>query len=609
MARQRFREFKSYVVYLAGFLILIVLIAGVFCHLDDQTPRYMCADPLPDSCEGLLMTVYGAIESENGVIQIPLYSKVETDALALVIGNSAPVTVVQDGQEILSSSSRDAYQRTQVIPLLPFHGESSIQISFSTSNPTNHPTRHILIGDVRSAQERVAQITMLNTFFLGLLSMVLVGSVILYLCKSTERYLIHLALGSLISLICLAVSYSAIFFLLSYRTTSALRAALLAVCPLEFLMILLRLYPGSRRKWLEYAVHVLAYAALFVALLILLGIAPSNFSYAYRLLVVPTAVFVLYDALRRGKGDAAFLLVSYAFMEGVCLASYFAARFLHYGLLFGFLRVIELGHLAYLVGATGVVFRRFAQHFSRAEALQKELTVLNVTLEERVAERTADLIEQQKRRQITMQNIFHDLRSPLQVLKTQVDAIPDADKNKKSLEQRLTYMIRLTEELFLVSNLESRNVIFDEDDVDLYEISKTAAQSILTPAKEKNVTVTCSGEQALIWGDSLRMEQAIQNLMDNALRHTSQGGTICISAYSDSENCFVCVHNTGSYIPPGEIDSIFERYYRSRMKHDPHSSGLGLSIAKEIVQAHQGSIRVESSPEHGTTFTMTIPKL
>lgn len=221
MARQRFREFKSYVVYLAGFLILLVLIAGIFCHLDGQTPCYICADPLPDSCEGLLMTVYGAMKSENGVIQISLYSKVETDALALVIGNSAPVTVVQDGQEILSSSSRDAYQRTQVIPLLPFHGESSIQINFSTSNPTNHPTRHILIGDVRSAQERVAQITMLNTFFLGLLSMVLVGSVILYLCKSTELYLIHLALGSLISLICLAVSYSATIFLLSYRTTSA----------------------------------------------------------------------------------------------------------------------------------------------------------------------------------------------------------------------------------------------------------------------------------------------------------------------------------------------------------------------------------------------------
>ena len=111
----------------------------------------------------------------------------------------------------------------------------------------------------------------------------------------------------------------------------------------------------------------------------------------------------------------------------------------------------------------------------------------------------------------------------------------------------------------------------------------------------------------MAWGDSFRLRQALQNLADNALKHVNEGGAITLSLRRRNGQTEIIVHNTGSYIPPEELDAVFERYYRSKKRHDPHSSGLGLSIAREIVAAHEGSIRVESSLETGTAFVVTLP--
>ena len=178
-----------------------------------------------------------------------------------------------------------------------------------------------------------------------------------------------------------------------------------------------------------------------------------------------------------------------------------------------------------------------------------------------------------------------------------------------ALQLRLNYMKKLTEELFLVANLESNNVIFDEDEVDLASLLKRVSAAITPQAATRGIRVICRCETLFVWGDGIRLEQAVQNLADNALIHTQESGVIQFTLRSVGEMAEIIVVNTGGVITQEEIGQVFERYYRSQRRRNPQSSGLGLSIAKEIVEAHQGTINVQSSLESGTRFTIRLPLL
>ena len=177
------------------------------------------------------------------------------------------------------------------------------------------------------------------------------------------------------------------------------------------------------------------------------------------------------------------------------------------------------------------------------------------------------------------------------------------------MQLRLNYMKKLTEELFLVANLESNNVIFDEDEVDLASLLKRVSAAITPQAATRGIRVICRCETLFVWGDGIRLEQAVQNLADNALIHTQESGVIQFTLRSVGEMAEIIVVNTGGVITQEEIGQVFERYYRSQRRRNPQSSGLGLSIAKEIVEAHQGTINVQSSLESGTRFTIRLPLL
>ncbi len=111
-------------------------------------------------------------------------------------------------------------------------------------------------------------------------------------------------------------------------------------------------------------------------------------------------------------------------------------------------------------------------------------------------------------------------------------------------------------------------------------------------------------------GDERRLEQVFSNLIENALRHTPAGGVITITAATVADgNVRVGVHNTGSVIPAEDLPRVFERFFqvdRARARKGG-SSGLGLSIVSEIVEAHGGSVHAQSSEGSGTEFVVTLP--
>jgi two-component system sensor histidine kinase ResE len=111
-------------------------------------------------------------------------------------------------------------------------------------------------------------------------------------------------------------------------------------------------------------------------------------------------------------------------------------------------------------------------------------------------------------------------------------------------------------------------------------------------------------------GDGDRLAQVLSNLVDNALKHTPDGGSITLRAAQTDSGVLVDVADTGAGIPPEAIPCIFDRFYQadpSRQGGDRHGAGLGLAIVKEIVTAHGGTISVRSTLGEGSTFTVALP--
>ena len=156
----------------------------------------------------------------------------------------------------------------------------------------------------------------------------------------------------------------------------------------------------------------------------------------------------------------------------------------------------EAVHALFFVSVTILAAIRFAAQFRRAEYLTVEMEKLNQNQEKLVKERTRQLIEQQERRQTLTHNIFHDLRSPLFALKNQIEKLPEESAFKASLQERLCALV------------------------------EEVAASIRERAAEKGCALNLATCAAAVWGDALRLKQALQNLADNALRHADQGGQI-----------------------------------------------------------------------------------
>ena len=122
------------------------------------------------------------------------------------------------------------------------------------------------------------------------------------------------------------------------------------------------------------------------------------------------------------------------------------------------------------------------------------------------------------------------------------------------------------------------------------------------------LTTTAAGGTPLIWADADRLEQALQNLAANAIRHTPEGGTVTLRAEPDgSDRVRITVADTGPGIPPEHITHIFDRFYKADASRAVSGSGLGLSIVRAIVMRHGGEITADNAPGGGAVFTLVLP--
>ena len=227
-----------------------------------------------------------------------------------------------------------------------------------------------------------------------------------------------------------------------------------------------------------------------------------------------------------------------------------------------------------------------------------------------------DLERTERLRRNMVADVAHELRTPLSNLKGYLEAISDGvvkpdEATIKSLNEEASSLSRLVEDLQELSLADAGKlrIILQPDDIS--RLIKESVTVFQTKAATKSLTISADlpAVLPLVNIDSHRIKQVLYNLLDNAVAHTGKEGRITVTAREQDDKVYINVADTGEGIPPEDLPMIFERFYRvdkSRARATG-GSGLGLTIAKRLVEAHGGTIEVSSQPGQGSTFTFNLP--
>ncbi|MFC2003072.1 sensor histidine kinase [Chloroflexota bacterium] len=227
-----------------------------------------------------------------------------------------------------------------------------------------------------------------------------------------------------------------------------------------------------------------------------------------------------------------------------------------------------------------------------------------------------DLERSEKLRRNMVADVAHELRTPLSNIQGFIEAVgdgvllPDA-ATIRSLYEETTLLARLVDDLQELTLAESGELKLFIQAEDISELIHQTVAAVRLQAAAKGVSVSIDLPDKLppVSIDPHRISQVLRNLLDNAVAHTAQGDIITVTARQQDNWVKVSVVDTGEGIPAEELPNIFERFYRvdkSRARATG-GSGLGLTIAKRLVDAHGGRIEVQSEPGKGSWFEFTIP--
>lgn len=238
----------------------------------------------------------------------------------------------------------------------------------------------------------------------------------------------------------------------------------------------------------------------------------------------------------------------------------------------------------------------------------------------RIEEQMEELRESDSMRRDLIANVSHDLRTPLATLQGYIETLLLKEKSLTDGERRSHLEVaikhcerlsKLVDNLFELAKLDSSEMGVKREPFNLSELAQDVVQKFQLKAKEMglNFTINTDDEIPFVLADIGLIERVLENLLENAVRHTPQGGSIGIELSLTDGDVAIRISDTGSGIPEEELPHIFNRFYQSdkSRKEEPEHSGLGLAITKRILELHDRHIEVSSKLNSGTTFTFRLP--
>ena len=211
----------------------------------------------------------------------------------------------------------------------------------------------------------------------------------------------------------------------------------------------------------------------------------------------------------------------------------------------------------------------------------------------------------------------HELRTPLTVLKGQNELILSKQRKPEEYQEvissnleEINYMSKVLEDLFVLSKSDENQVNLDYKPVDLRALVEEVCKHAEILAEEKNIKIIIAFLEPIeIKGDEVRLRQMVWNVLQNGIKYTQQGGELKISLQNEGDFALLTIQDTGIGIPEEDLPLIFNRFYRvdKARTRDEGGSGLGLSICRQIAEAHKGKIEVESKLGVGARFKIRLP--
>ena len=221
--------------------------------------------------------------------------------------------------------------------------------------------------------------------------------------------------------------------------------------------------------------------------------------------------------------------------------------------------------------------------------------------------------QEQYRKQLTA-DIAHELRTPLAALRAHLEAMAEGiwDASPERLNGCVEEVKRLSTlivDLDRLAKLEQENLKLQIAEVDLLETVDTVVHNFEREADKKNIKLDIQGETTIVQADRERILQVITNLLSNGIKYTPNGGSLKIQIKAEKGKGILVFEDTGIGIAPKDLPYVFERFYRTDQSRNRKSggAGIGLTIAKSIVEAHHGEISVESIEGAGSCFKVVLP--
>lgn len=599
---------KEYTKPLVVFIIVLAITFYVFININNNLSVYESGQVFTLSDENEIYSLVGYRKDSNTEKYYFDIVVEDTNMQLSLIYGYIPNDIKINGNILINSAIYNSSKFHSVAIDSKFFDmqTNSVTLEFnSKNNPYNQP---VYLTTVNGAQDGISVYDTIFAFNIGMTFLMVLYGVSLYYIKPSEKYLLWfswyagaLTLWSIGSLLLNTNS-----FIIKYLVSHAYGWSVLLD-----IIICIKIYKTKLPGPLDKLLSGVGVVGILFTWALIENFMPNTFrDYSYLFFLSIGAL--IYACAKRKKG-AWMLLLGQTISLGMRLVVTFSPLYtMQVSYWLRVMRYSKSFNIPFAICCLLLINRLFAEKFSESEALATQLEQSNQMLEIKVSERTKELKDQQKQRNTFMMNIFHDLRTPLFVLNgsmERVNLVPEKiNQELPVIMDRLDFTRHLVEDLFLMAKFEDNQVIFETERVPIGDLLDRVIKACLLVSEKKEVFLEYNKyNECITWGDEYRLEQAFQNLIVNAIYYTKSKGKVYVDLKSIDNTAYVSITDTGVGISQDDLDKIFDRYYRVSGREKHQSTGLGLSIAQEIIKQHQGIISVESKLGEGTTFIVKLP--